>query len=235
MLAPLETFDIYYASVVPNIATTLTVVVLCIFSFSFCLSYSLSLVPKESHVMAELMLTLFIESCKLQLLRSNLCYTPKIFTLFIFIVSINITGMVPFSFTVTSQLILNLYLSLALCVWWKVLSCERYSFFVLSMLLPRGVPLGIMPGLVLIEVLSIASRIISLSVRLFANLLAGHTLLKILTTLVWGLLFTGSFLPISFLLPAAFVLILFLLEICIACIQAYVFVLLSCIYIKGIY
>jgi ATP synthase subunit 6 len=198
-------------------------------------TFSLCLLPKDLQTLSELQLTLFIEYSKLQLLSTYLCYSPKIISLFIFIVSINITGMIPLSFTVTSQLILNLYLSVALCLWWKILSCERYSFFALVMLLPKGVPLGIMPGLVLIEVLSITSRIVSLSVRLFANLLAGHTLLKILTTIVWGLLFTSSFLPVSFFLPAVFVLILFVLEVSIACIQAYVFVLLTCIYIKGIY
>jgi len=152
-------------------------------------------------------------------------YFPFVFTLFMFILFGNLLGMVPYSFTFTSHIIVTFALAFVIFIGVTVLGFAKHGMHFFSFFVPPGTPLPMYPLLIPIEVISYLSRPISLSVRLFANMLAGHTLLKVIAGFVAALGFFG-------VLPLAFVVALTGLEILIAFLQAYVFTILTCLYIN---
>jgi len=152
-------------------------------------------------------------------------YFPIIFTLFMFILFGNLLGMLPYSFTFTSHIIVTFALALIVFIGVTVLAVVKHGLHFFSFFVPPGAPLAMWPLLIPIEVISYLSRPISLSVRLFANMLAGHTLLNVIAGFI-GLL--GVF----GILPFALVVALTGLEILIAFLQAYVFAILTCLYIN---
>jgi len=160
-------------------------------------------------------------------------WSPLIIHLFLLIGSLNLVGLIPYTFTITAQLFFTLSLSLTtfICINLWYLGKNGLSSF--ELFLPTGTPTYIAPFLVLIEVLSYFSRIVSLSVRLFANLVAGHTLLKILSGFFLSLLFslTGIFMGITSTLLVITIVLITGLEFLIAILQAYVFITLVLIYI----
>ncbi len=153
-------------------------------------------------------------------------YLPIVFTLFMFILAANTLGMVPYSFTVTSHIVVTFALALCVFIGVTVLGFLRHGARFLGLFVPPGLPVIVWPLLIPIEVISYLSRPISLSVRLFANMLAGHTLMKVFAGFVpaLGLAFGA--------VPLAFVVALTGLEFLIAFLQAYVFAILTCIYIN---
>jgi F-type H+-transporting ATPase subunit a len=152
-------------------------------------------------------------------------YFPIIFTLFMFILFGNLLGMLPYSFTFTSHIIVTFALAALVFIGVTILAIAKHGMHFFSFFVPPGAPLAMWPLLIPIEVISYLSRPISLSVRLFANMLAGHTLLKVIAGFI-GLL--GVF----GILPFALVVALTGLEILIAFLQAYVFAILTCLYIN---
>lgn len=152
-------------------------------------------------------------------------YFPFIFTIFMFVLVGNLLGMTPYSFTFTSHIIVTFAIAFVIFVGVTVLGFVKHGFGFFKFFVPPGTPLPLYPLLIPIEVISYLSRPISLSVRLFANMLAGHTLLKVIAGFV-GLL--GAF----GILPFAFVVALTGLEVLIAFLQAYVFAILTCLYIN---
>jgi len=152
-------------------------------------------------------------------------YFPIIFTLFMFILFGNLLGMLPYSFTFTSHIIVTFALALMVFIGVTILAIAKHGMHFFSFFVPPGAPVAMWPLLIPIEVISYLSRPISLSVRLFANMLAGHTLLKVIAGFI-GLL--GVF----GILPFALVVALTGLEILIAFLQAYVFAILTGLYIN---
>lgn len=152
-------------------------------------------------------------------------YFPIVFSLFMFILFGNLLGMLPYSFTFTSHIIVTFALAALVFVGVTVLAVAKHGMHFFSFFVPPGAPIAMWPLLIPIEVISYLSRPISLSVRLFANMLAGHTLLKVIAGFI-GLL--GVF----GILPFALVVALTGLEILIAFLQAYVFAILTCLYIN---
>ena len=152
-------------------------------------------------------------------------YFPFVFTVFVFVLFGNLLGMVPYSFTFTSHIVVTFAWAFIIFVGVTILGFVKHGFHFFSFFVPPGTPLPMYPLLIPIEVISYLSRPISLSVRLFANMLAGHTLLKVIAGFVWALGVFG-------ILPLAFVVALTGLEILIACLQAYVFTILTCLYIN---
>ena len=152
-------------------------------------------------------------------------YFPFVFTVFMFVLFGNLLGMVPYSFTFTSHIVVTFALAFVIFIGVTVLGFAKHGMHFFSFFVPPGTPLPMYPLLIPIEVISYLSRPISLSVRLFANMLAGHTLLKVIAGFVWALGLFG-------VLPLAFVVALTGLEILIACLQAYVFTILTCLYIN---
>ena len=152
-------------------------------------------------------------------------YFPFIFTLFVFILFCNTLGMVPFSFTPTSHIIVTFALAFVVFIGVTIIGFAKNGAGFLRLFAPSGVPMALMPLLVPIEVISYFVRPISLSVRLFANMMAGHTMLKV---------FGGFVISLGLLLgwaPLVFLVALTGLEIGIAFLQAYVFTILTCLYL----
>lgn len=159
-------------------------------------------------------------------------YLPYISTLFIFILFNNLIGLVPYSFTVTSHLIVTFTLSLSIFVGIVIIGCQRHKIQMLSIFLPANTSFFLALLLVPIELISYIFKPISLGVRLFANLMAGHTLLKVIVGFSWSLLMLENILSIIHVVPLLILVLLMGLELGVALIQAYVFTVLTCIYLN---
>ncbi len=156
-------------------------------------------------------------------------YFPFIFTLFTFILFGNLLGLVPGAFTFTSHLAVTFALAAFVFVGVTIIGLITHGLKFFSLFFPHGAPIVSAPVLIPIEIISYFSRPISLSVRLFANMTVGHVLLKVIGGGVVGL---GSFFIIPGLLPFAFLVAITMLEVMIAVIQAYVFAILTCVYLN---
>jgi F-type H+-transporting ATPase subunit a len=153
-------------------------------------------------------------------------YFSFIFSLFMFVLFCNMVGMLPYSFTVTSHIIVTLIMSLFIFIAVTVIGFIKHGFKYLSIFVPSGVPAVLLPLITIIEIISYLSRPVSLSVRLFANMMAGHTMLKVFGGFVVSLGILGGWLPLSFSVALTG------LEILVAFLQAYVFAILTCIYLN---
>lgn len=159
-------------------------------------------------------------------------YIPLTVILFLFILANNIIGLVPYSFTTTAHIILTITMSLSIMIGVTIIGVVKHKFSFIKLFIPQGLEGGVkvmIPLIFCIEIISYLIRIISLSVRLAANLMSGHTLLKILAN--FGLKYTISF-PILLIIPIGLISVVYLLEIGVALIQAYVFTLLTTTYIR---
>ena len=153
-------------------------------------------------------------------------YFPFIFSLFMFVLICNMVGMLPYSFTVTSHIIVTLIMALFIFVAVTIIGFVKHGFKYLNIFVPSGVPAVLLPLITIIEIISYLSRPVSLSVRLFANMMAGHTMLKVFGGFVVSLGILGGWLPLSFSVALTG------LEILVAFLQAYVFAILTCIYLN---
>jgi len=159
-------------------------------------------------------------------------YFPAIYSLFLFILFLNLIGLIPYSFTATAHFALTLGLSSTIVLGVTLLGLHRHGLHFFSYFVPAGTPLALVPLLVVIESVSYLARAFSLGIRLSANMIAGHILLHLFSSFTWKFA-TGSFLGILLVpFPLIFITLLYGLEIAIAFIQAYVFVLLTCSYIN---
>jgi len=159
-------------------------------------------------------------------------YFPALYSLFLFILFLNLIGLIPYSMTATAHFVLTLGFSVTIILGVTILGFHRHGLHFFSLFVPAGTPLPLVPMLVLIESVSYLARAISLGVRLSANMIAGHILLHLIASFSWKFI-TGSLL--GFLLapvPLILLSLLFGLEIGVAIIQAFVFVLLTCSYIN---
>ena len=159
-------------------------------------------------------------------------YFPFIYTLFVFILINNLIGMIPYSFATTSHFILTFYLSFTIVLGTTILGLRKNGLVFFSFFVPGGCPLGLLPLLVLIEFISFLARNVSLGLRLAANVLSGHMLLNILSGFAYNIMTNDIIYLFIGLIPLAFIIAFSGLELGIAFIQAQVFVVLSCSYIK---
>jgi F-type H+-transporting ATPase subunit a len=160
-------------------------------------------------------------------------FFPCILVTFTFLLFCNLQGMIPYSFTVTSHFLITLGLSFSIFIGITIVGFQRNGLHFLSFLLPAGVPLPLAPFLVLLELISYCFRALSLGIRLFANMMAGHSLVKILSGFAWTMLCMNDLLYfIGDLGPLFIVLALTGLELGVAILQAYVFTILICIYLN---
>jgi F-type H+-transporting ATPase subunit a len=159
-------------------------------------------------------------------------YFPLILTIFLFLLSCNLVGMIPYSFTVTSHLVVTFGLSLSLFIGITIVGFQKHGLHFFSFLLPKGAPLILAPLLVVLELVSYCFRAVSLGVRLFANMMAGHTLVKIISSFAWSMVSLGGGLAVASVIPVVIIFALTGLEIGVACLQAYVFTILICIYLN---
>ncbi len=153
-------------------------------------------------------------------------FFPWVFTIFIFILTLNMLGMIPGSFTVTSHIIVTFALAAMVWIVATIVGFVRHGTHYLKLFVPDGVPIWLMPLIVPIEIVSYLIRPISLSVRLFANMMAGHTMLKVFAGFAVSLPFVAKALPVIF--TAAFT----GLEFLVSFLQAFIFTVLTCIYLN---
>jgi ATP synthase subunit 6 len=159
-------------------------------------------------------------------------YFPFITVIFLFIVLVNLIGLVPYSFTVTSHLIITVTMSFAIFIGINIIGIKIHKQNMLSLFLPSNTSFGLALLLVPIEFVSYIFKPISLGVRLFANLMAGHTLLKVIIGFSWSMLLLENVISFFHVVPLLVIVVLFSLELGVALIQAYVFTILTCIYLN---
>jgi F-type H+-transporting ATPase subunit a len=193
---------------------------------------SRALVPGRLQSLAEISYEFVADTLKNTAGQEGMKFFPFVFTIFMFVLFVNIIGLLPYSFTVTSHIVVTA--ALALLVFFTVIVYGFYKnglrFF--KLFVPSGVPIYILPLIVLIEVMSFLSRPISHSVRLFANMLAGHITLKVFAGFVTMLGAAGLLGWLGAALPLVMIVALTALELLVAFLQAYVFAILTCIYLN---
>jgi len=190
-------------------------------------------VPTRLQSTAELTYEFVVSMLRSTAGSEGMRFFPFVFTIFMFVLLLNMFGLIPYAFTVTSHIIITA--ALALTVFFTVLiyGLIRHGFHFFNLFVPKGVPIYILPMIVFIEVLSFISRPISHSVRLFANMLAGHIALKVFAGFI--ILLGGALGALGWaggVLPFAMIVALTALEALVAFLQAYVFAVLTCIYLN---
>lgn len=199
----------------------------------WCVTYQGGrLVPTYWQSLLEMMYEFVLNLVQEQIGEKGKVYFPILFTTFTFLLCNNLLGMIPYSFTTTSHVVVTFTLSLSTFVAVTILGFQHHGIRFFSFLLPPGAPLMLAPFLVVIELISYCFRGISLGVRLFANMMAGHTLVKILSGFSWTMMSKGGMLFVASFVPFLVVFALTFLEIGVACLQAYVFTILTCIYLN---
>jgi F-type H+-transporting ATPase subunit a len=163
--------------------------------------------------------------------KGSQVYFPFIFTLFMFILFGNLLGMIPYSYTFTSQIAVTFTLAAIIFLGVTIIALFKHGFKFFTYFFPSGVPIGLAPLLIPIEIISYFIRPISLSVRLFANMLAGHTMMKVFAGLIIMMGSASGLLKVGAILPLMAVIGLTGLEFLVAALQAYVFSILTCMYL----
>ncbi len=184
-----------------------------------------SLVPTRMQSVAELSYEFVANMVRENVGQAGMRYFPFVFTLFVFILVLNLIGLIPYTFTVTSHIIVTFALAALVFVVVTAIGFARHGFGYLRLFVPEGVPIWLMPLIVPIELISYLIRPVSLSVRLFANMMAGHTMLKVFAGFVVSLGIFG-FAPLLFTIAFTG------LEFVVAFLQAFIFAVLTCIYLN---
>ena len=230
-IIPLHIGNFYFSFTNSSLFMMLTTGFFLLLSF-FVTFKGGNLVPNRWQSFVEMIFEFVANLVEEQVGHKGKKYFPFIFTLFTFLLFSNLIGMIPYSFTTTSHLIVTFSLSVSVFLGVTFIGFQTHGLHFFSFLLPPGAPIALAPFLVVIELVSYSFRAISLGVRLFANMMAGHTLVKILSGFAWTMLSLGGFLSLAAIIPFVVVFALIFLEIGVACLQAYVFTILTCIYLN---
>jgi len=159
-------------------------------------------------------------------------YFPFVSVMFLFILLVNLIGLIPYSFTITSHLIVTFTLSFAVFIGVNIICIKIHKIEILSLFIPSNTSIGLALLLVPIEFIAYLFKPLSLGIRLFANLMAGHTLLKVIVGFSWSMLLLDDILSFFHVVPLLVLVILMGLELGVAMIQAYVFTILTCLYLN---
>jgi len=236
MMSPLSQFDVI--CIIPfwigNNEISLTNLSLTVFfvlvigAVFFRLLYTNYLIPRSWQIFLESIFIFVYRLVYQQLGKEGIMYFPFVFSLFTFILMLNLFSMLPYSFAVTSHFVWTLYFSLSIClgIFFLGILKHKIHFFKLFVL---DVPLFLAPIMIILEILSYIIRTFSLSIRLSANILAGHTLVHIIADFV---VVMSNFKFLLVFLPFLLLLAIFILELGVACLQAYIFVTLMCMYLN---
>ena len=240
--SPLEQFEVtsliglnapvlgYFNLTLTNLALYSILVIFFIITLHYMANNNNKLVPSKWSIALESLFASISSMVREQLGKEM--YLPLIYSLFCFILIANLFGSVPYSFTITTSAIVAIGLSFTIWTGVTILSLSIHKLHFFSYFIPSGTPLALIPLLVLIEVISYMARAASLGLRLFANLVAGHTLMKILATFLYKMFGGGLLIAILTLVPFTIFLAIMGLELAVCVIQAYVFSILTCSYIK---
>ena len=209
-----------------NASLFMMISALIIISIFFVGTKRKAIIPSKIQLLTEVSYTFIFKMISDTAGSKGKPYFPFIFSLFMFILFCNMLGMLPYAFTVTSHIIVTFALAATIFIGVTIIGFIKHGLGYLKLFVPSGVPLVLLPFIVIIEIISYLSRPLSLSVRLFANMMAGHTMLKVFGGFVISLGVIGGWLPLSFTVALTG------LEILIAFLQAYVFAILTCIYLN---
>ncbi|MEI7804678.1 MAG: F0F1 ATP synthase subunit A [Hyphomicrobiales bacterium] len=215
-----------------NSALFMAIAVGGITAFLLGATSSRRLVPNRMQSMAELSYEFVANTIRSTAGTEGMRFFPFVFSLFMFILTVNLIGLIPYAFTVTTHIVITAALSLSVFITVLVYGFWKNGLHFFNLFVPKGIPIFILPLIVLIEVMSFLSRPISHSVRLFANMLAGHITLKVFASFVTMLTAYGVFGWAGAVLPLGLTIALTALEMLVAVLQAYVFAILTCIYLN---
>lgn len=244
IISPLEQFEVnsllsfnapifgYFNFTLTNLALYSILILIFILSLHYMGNNDIKLLPSKWSIALESLFSSIHSIVREQIGTSNEIYLPFIYSLFCFILFANLVGNIPFSFAITSSAIVCLSLSFTIFIGVTILGLYTHNFRFFSFFLPLGTPIYLVPMLVLIETISYLARAVSLGVRLFANICAGHSLVKILSTFIYKMFSSKLLIVILALLPFALFTGIIFLELAVSLIQAFVFCLLTCSYIK---
>ena len=200
-----------------------TITILLIFNFG---AKKNSIIPSKLQLLGELSYSFISKMISDTAGTKAKPYFSFIFSLFMFVLFCNMLGMIPYTFTVTSHIIVTFVLAAFIFIGVTIIGFIKHGLGYLKLFVPSGVPMVLLPLIVVIEIISYLSRPISLSVRLFANMMAGHTMMKVFGGFVVSLGIVGGWLPLGFSVALTG------LEILVAFLQAYVLAILTCIYLN---
>ncbi|MGD9800645.1 MAG: F0F1 ATP synthase subunit A [Parvularculaceae bacterium] len=224
-----------------NSALWMTIGVVAIALFFFFATNRRALIPGRMQSVAEILHEFVANLVRDTIGHDGMKFFPYVFTLFIFILTANFFGLIPsipgsphnlHTFTTTSHIIVTFALAMLTITIVIIYGFAKNGLKFLKLFAPSGLPIWLMPILVPIEIISFLSRPVSLGVRLFANMLAGHIILKLFAGFVIALLGAGGFASILAIAPFLGSIAIFLLEFLVAALQAYVFAILTCIYLS---
>jgi ATP synthase subunit 6 len=250
MLAPLEQFKLVALLPLNLLTIDFSITNILIMSFIFLVSFISFLFFFKSYKISSNFFYFYhipnltqsfmeiLNKTSIQLVYSNLNkngenFYPYVSSLFLFILFSNLVGLIPYTFTLTSHLLITFFLSFSIFIGVNVIGFEKHDFALFSLIIPANSSLILALVLVPIEFVSYLSKPISLGVRLFINIMAGHTLLKVILGFSWSLLLIdGLFYFILHFIPLCLLVVLMGLELGVALIQAYVFTILTCIYLN---
>ncbi|XDZ65071.1 F0F1 ATP synthase subunit A [Alphaproteobacteria bacterium LSUCC0684] len=190
------------------------------------------MVPGRLQASAEMLYEFISEMVRSNVGNEGRPYFPFIFTLFVFLLFGNMLGLIPYSYTFTSQIVVTFVLAAVVFVGVTLVALIKHGTHFFSFFIPPGAPKALVPFLIIIEVISYFVRPVSLSVRLFANMLAGHTMLKVFAGLAVMITGAGGVAMAGSVLPFLALIGLTGLEVLVAGLQAYVFTILTCMYLN---
>jgi F-type H+-transporting ATPase subunit a len=214
------------------------ITLISLISFAFLISLLLSkkknfyIVPNRFQIITENLYLTISGMLSDNLGRKGEIYLPYIFVIFIYVLFSNLIGLIPYGFTTTSHLVVTFVLACIVFVISNVVGIKTHGFQMLSIFYPPNTALTLGLLLVPIEIVSYMFKPISLGVRLFANMMAGHTLLKVIGGFSWAMLNSEGFIYYLHIVPLIILVFLVGLELGVALIQSYVFAILTCIYMS---
>ena len=215
-----------------NSALFMLIAIAVIAALTIGATSSRALVPGRMQSVAEMSYEFVADTLRSSAGSEGMKFFPLVFSLFMFIVTVNVIGIIPYTFTVTSHIIITVSLALLVFLTVVIYGLYKHGLHFLKLFVPSGIPIYILPLVTFIEVLSFFSRPVSHSVRLFANMLAGHITLKVFGGFVVMLGSAGFLGVLGAVLPLGMTVALTALELLVAFLQAYVFAILTCIYIN---
>ena len=191
-----------------------------------------AMVPGRLQNVAEMMFEFVADMVRSNVGSEGRRYFPFIFSVFVFVLFTNMLGLIPYSYTVTSQIVVTFAMAAFIFVGVTLIGLMKHGLHFFSFFVPSGAPKALIPFLIIIEVISYFMRPVSLSVRLFANMLAGHTMLKVFAGLAVMISGAGGLAMAGSLLPFVALIGLTGLEVLVAALQAYVFTILTYMYLN---
>nr|YP_010338852.1 ATP synthase F0 subunit 6 [Neorhodella cyanea]UNJ18802.1 ATP synthase F0 subunit 6 [Neorhodella cyanea] len=205
-----------------------------LFLFFRLVIFKIKIFPQNFQLICEGLYFLVGNMLKDNLGKKGEVFLPVFFVLFLIVLICNLLGMIPYSFTITSHLFFTFFLAFIIFFGITYIGIYSHKLNFLNIFLPKNTPVFIIPLLVVIELISYIIKIFTLSIRLFANITSGHALLKIIAGFTWVMISVSGYLSLIGLIPILLLFLLISLELGIAFLQAYVFTLLSCIYLNDV-